>query len=60
MKTGDMLPFHVKNIPFYRRKWIIFFAGFENDEQKQFFEELFLSLSYTGIGGKKEFWIWKI
>jgi len=53
MKTGDMLPFHVGIYHFTEESGLYFFAGFENDEQKQFFEKLFLSLSYTGIGGKR-------
>ncbi|MEY8319960.1 type III-A CRISPR-associated RAMP protein Csm4 [Lachnospiraceae bacterium 46-61] len=53
MKTGDMLPFQVGIYNFTKNSGLYFFAGFESNEQKQFFEKLFLSVSYAGIGGKR-------
>ncbi|NDO45313.1 type III-A CRISPR-associated RAMP protein Csm4 [Clostridium sp. MD294] len=53
IKTGDMLPFQVGIYNFSEKSGLYFFAGFESDNEKQFFEKLFLSVSYSGIGGKR-------
>lgn len=53
LDTGDALPFNVGVYHFAKGNGLYFLAGFADRGMRDTLENLLLSLSFTGIGGKK-------
>lgn len=53
VRTGeDPMPYYIGIYRFSEKAGLYIIAEFENDETKEMFDNIFRSLSYTGIGGK--------